>query len=100
MNKRDYPIILGNKPNGKPTKLIVGVESESGSGMDVFILGLKEDKYSDDLEGEALAEALDGRLYVTLHFCSIEAIDGMIQCLQETKELWEKKIMQKEEIER
>ena len=35
------------------------------------------------------AEALDGRIYTTLRFCNMEALDTMIKLLQDTKKMWE-----------
>lgn len=34
-------------------------------------------------------QALDGRIYTTLRFCNIEALDTMIKLLQDTKKMWE-----------
>ena len=90
MNDKNYPIILGNKPNGTPTKVILGIKSQMGSGMDVMILGLKDGSNLVDDCDEQLMQSLDGRLYTTLHFCDIDALDKMIDVLQKTKELWEK----------
>lgn len=90
MNNKNYPIILGNKPDGIPTKVIVGIKSQMGSGMDVMILGLKDGSNLIDGCDKQLIQCLDGRLYTTLHFCDIEALDKMINVFQKTKELWEK----------
>lgn len=93
MSDKNYPIIIGNHPEGKPTKLAVGTKSQMGAGYDVLILGLKDGhKYTDECSDKILRESLDGRLYTTLHFCNLEALDRMIQCLQDTKALWEKEI--------
>ena len=94
MNNKNYPIILGNKPDGIPTKAILGIKSQMGSGMDVMILGLKDGSDLVDDCDEQLIQCLDGRLYTTLHFCDIEALDKMIDVLQKTKGLWEKELMQ------
>lgn len=90
MNDKNYPIILGNKPDGTPTKVILGIKSQMGSGMDVMILGLKDGSDLVNDCDEQLIQALDGRLYTPLHFCNIDALDKMIDVLQKTKELWGK----------
>lgn len=88
--KRDYPIILGNNKE-KPTKVVIGYKSQIFlDGVDVTILGLKEDaEYTEDCTNEEFIEMLDGREYATLHFCSVNAIDSMISCLQKAKKLME-----------
>lgn len=91
MAKTEYPIILGNNPNGKPTKVAIGMKSQMGAGMDVMILGLKEDSiHNNNCSPQKSIGVLDGRRYVTLHFCNMDALDSMIKCLQDTKLLWEK----------
>ena len=65
-----YPIILGMAP---PNKQGIGIKSKLGSGYDLYIL-----------ESDMSAQ------YAQLHFCNIEAIDGMIGLLQRMKELWER----------
>lgn len=67
---RNYPIILGMTP---PNKLGIGIKSKLGSGYDLYIL-------DEDMTHQ----------YVQLHFCNIEAVEGMIELLQRTKELWER----------
>ena len=64
-----YPIILGMTP---PSKQGIGIKSKLGSGYDLYIL-------DEDMTHQ----------YAQLHFCNKEAIDGMIDLLQRTKELWE-----------
>ena len=64
-----YPIMLGMKP---PNKQGIGIKSKLGSGYDLYIL-------DEDMTHQ----------YAQLHFCNKEAIDGMIDLLQRTKELWE-----------
>ena len=70
MKNRNYPIILGMKP---PNKQGIGIKSKLGSGYDLYIL-----------ESDMSAQ------YAQLHFCNIEAIEGMIDLLQRMKELWER----------
>ena len=65
-----YPIILGMT---SPNKQGIGIKSKLGSGYDLYIL-----------ESDMSAQ------YAQLHFCNIEAIEGMIELLQRTKEIWEK----------
>ena len=55
------------------TKQGIGINSNLGSGYDLYIL-----------------ESDMSRQYAQLHFCNKEAIDGMIDLLQRMKELWEK----------
>ena len=43
MKERNYPIILGTKRNGLPTKVGLGIKSKLGSGYDFMILGLNDD---------------------------------------------------------
>lgn len=90
MKDRNYPIILGTKRNGLPTKVGLGIKSKLGSGYDFMILGLN-DNYPDvhTCTKEELGNALDGKLYTTLHFSTIESLDAMIHCLQDTKKLWQ-----------
>ena len=64
-----YPIILGMTP---PNKQGIGIKSKLGSGYDLYIL-------DEDMTHQ----------YAQLHFCNVEAIDGMIDLLQSMKELWE-----------
>jgi hypothetical protein len=91
MADRNYPIILGNKRDGKPNKLVLGMKSKSMGGYDVMVLGMKDkNSYTDDCSDKTLADSLDGRVYTTLHFCTMEALDKMIKCLQDTRKLWEK----------
>lgn len=64
-----YPIIIGaNCP-----KQGIGIKSKLGSGYDLYIL-------DEDMTHQ----------YAQLHFCNIEAIEGMIELLQRMKELWER----------
>lgn len=83
-----YPVILGLKRNGHPTK--IGLGFKNGAGYKLKILGLKDDIPETDIENcsrEELRNILDGREYVTLHFCNEEAIDQMIHLLQKMKTL-------------
>ena len=52
-----YPIIFGMNP---PNKQGIGIKSKLGSGYDLYIL-------DEDMTHQ----------YAQLHFCNIEAIDGM-----------------------
>lgn len=90
MKNRNYPIILGTKRNGLPTKVGIGIKSKLGSGYDFMILGLN-DEHPDvnTCTKKELGNALDGRLYATLHFSTLESLDATIRCLQDTKKLWE-----------
>ena len=56
-----------------PNKQGIGIKSKLGSGYDLYIL-----------ESDMSAQ------YAQLHFCKIEAIEGMIELLQRMKELWER----------
>ena len=67
---RNYPIMLGMTP---PNKQGIGIKSKLGSGYDLYIL-------ESDMSTQ----------YAQLHFCNIEAIEGMIELLQRMKELWER----------
>lgn len=90
MKDRNYPVILGLKKDGKPTKIGLGTQVKNGSSYDVMILGLKEN--APDITTctqKELAEALDGRVYTTLRFCNLESLNSMIELLQNTKKLWE-----------
>lgn len=90
MKARNYPIILGTKRNGLPTKVGLGTKSKFGSGYDFMILGLNDDHTDvNTCSKEELRSALDGRLYTTLHFSTLKSLDATIRCLQNTKKLWE-----------
>lgn len=90
MKDRNYPVILGLKRNGKPTKACLGIRTKNGASYDVVIMGLKENQPDiNNCTKEELTEALDGRIYTTLRFCNIEALDTMIKLLQDTKKMWE-----------
>ena len=65
---RNYPIMLGMTP---PNKQGIGIKSKLGSGYDLYIL-------DEDMSAQ----------YAQLHFCNIEAIEGMIEFLRRMKELW------------
>lgn len=81
---------LGVKRNGKPTKACLGIRTKNGASYDVVIMGLKENQPDiNNCTKEELTEALDGRIYTTLRFCNIEALDTMIKLLQDTKKMWE-----------
>lgn len=71
-----YPIILGMTP---PNKQGIGIKSKLGSGYDLYML-------DEDMAHQ----------YAQLHFCNIEAVDGMIELLQRMKEFWEKEENQNE----
>ena len=43
MKDRNYPVILGLKKDGKPTKAAMGMQTKNGTAYDVMILGLKDD---------------------------------------------------------
>ena len=73
-----YPIMIGMTP---PNKQGIGIKSKLGSGYDLYIL-----------ESDMSAQ------YAQLHFCNIEAVDRMIDLLQEMKELWEREEKQNESI--
>ena len=54
-----------------------------------MIMGLKENQPDiNNCTKEELTEALDGRIYTTLRFCNMEALDTMIKLLQDTKKMW------------
>ena len=90
MKDRNYPVILGLKRNGKPTKAGLGIRTKNVASYDVVIMGLKENQPDiNNCTKEELTEALDGRIYTTLRFCNIEALDTMIKLLQDTKKMWE-----------
>lgn len=90
MKDRNYPIILGTKRNRLPTKVGIGIKSKLGSGYDFMILGLNGDHPDvNTCTKKELGNALDGRLYATLHFSTLESLDATIRCLQDTKKLWE-----------
>ena len=89
MLDRNYPIILGNKENGRPTKILYGRRA-GDHAYDVLILGAKTDRDYPDLSAcstQEFVESLDGHVYATLHFCDKETIDKMIEFLQKLKEL-------------
>ena len=65
-----YPIMIGMNPK---TKQGIGIKSKLGSGYDLYIL-------ESDMSVQ----------YAQLHFCNKEAIERMIDLLQEMKELWER----------
>lgn len=44
MKDRNYPVILGLKRNGKPTKACLGIRTKNGASYDVVIMGLKENQ--------------------------------------------------------
>ena len=89
MKDRNYPVILGLKRNGKPTKACLGIRTKNGASYDVVIMGLKENQPDiNNCTKEELTEALDGRIYTTLRFCNMEALDTMIKLLQDTKKMW------------
>lgn len=89
MARRNYPIVLGS--GEKPNKVVVGVKAGMGAGYDVMILGMKDgNDYRKGCNEEELADALDGREYATLRFCTMESLDTFIKLLQNTKKLWEK----------
>lgn len=97
MKDRNYPVILGLKKDGNPTKAALGMQTKNGTAYDVMIIGVKED--APDIETctkEELAESLDGRVYTTLRFCNLEALDNMIRLLQDTKKMWESDLKNKE----
>ena len=97
MKDRNYPVILGLKRNGKPTKAVLGMRVKNGTSYDVMIMGLKDN--APDIATctkEELADSLDGRVYTTLRFCNIEALDKMIEILQDTKKMWEIDLKNKE----
>ena len=79
-------IAMGQFAEAKNKLLIVCEEGEEeysekllkDNGVDMVVL-----------EKEELTEALDGRIYTTLRFCNIEALDTMIKLLQDTKKMWE-----------
>ena len=63
---------------------------KNGASYDVVIMGLKENQPDiNNCTKEELTEALDGRIYTTLRFCNMEALDTMIKLLQDTKKMWE-----------
>lgn len=98
MKDRNYPVILGLKNDGKPTKAALGIRVKNGTAYDVMILGLKDD--APDVKTstqEEFAESLDGRVYTTLRFCNLEALDNMIRLLQDTKKMWESDLKNKED---
>ena len=70
IKNKEYPIILGMAP---PNKQGIGIKSKLGSGYDLYIL-------DEDMTHQ----------YAQLHFCNIEAIEGVIGLLQRMKEIWEK----------
>lgn len=90
MKGRNYPVILGLKKDGQPTKACLGIRTKNGTSYDVVIMGLKEDHPDiSNCTKEKLAESLDGRIYTTLRFCNMEVLDTMIKLLQDTKKMWE-----------
>ena len=98
MKDRNYPVILGLKNNGKPTKAALGIRVKNGTAYDVMILGRKDD--APDITActkEEFAESLDGRVYTTLRFCNLKALDNMIRLLQDTQKLWESDLKNKED---
>lgn len=98
MKDRNYPVILGLKNNGKPTKAALGIRVKNGTAYDVMILGPKDN--APDVKTstkEEFAESLDGRVYTTLRFCNLEALDNMIELLQDTKKMWESDLKNKED---
>ena len=89
MKDRNYPIILGLKREGKPTKAALGMRVKNGTSYDVMILGLKDDAPDVTTSTKKeLAGYIDGRVYTTLRFCSLEALESMIRLLQDTKKMW------------
>lgn len=55
-----------------------------------MILGLNDDHPDVNVcTKDELRNALDGRLYTTLHFSTLKSLDATIRCLQNTKKLWE-----------
>lgn len=98
---RNYPVILGTKRNGLPTKVGLGMKSKLGSGYDFMILGLHDDHPDvNTCTKKELGNALDGRLYATLHFSTLESLDTTIRCLQNTKKLWEAELEEENAYER
>lgn len=98
MKDRNYPVILGLEKDGKPTKAALGMQVKNGTAYDVMIIGLKED--APDIETSTkkeLADSLDGRVYATLRFCNLKALDNMIRILQDTKKMWELDLKSKED---
>lgn len=84
---RNYPIILGNKPDGRYTKMMVGAVTPGGHSMDLYILGLKDGAGLDDNTSN-WQEEWDGRIYAQLRFCGMEALDKTIEQLQKMKTEW------------
>lgn len=88
MLDRNYPIILGRKENGRPTKILYGRKTRENA-YDVLILGAKTDRDYPDIPNcsdQEFLESLDGRCYATLHFCNEETLDKTIAFLQKLKE--------------
>ena len=63
MKDRNYPVILGLKKDGKPTKAALGIRVKNGTAYDVRILGLKDDAPDGKTSPkEEFADSLDGRV--------------------------------------
>lgn len=66
-----------------------------------MILGLHDDHPDvNTCTKKGLGNALDGRLYATLHFSTLESLDTTIRCLQNTKKLWEAELEEENAYER
>ena len=86
MKDRNYPVILGLKRNGKPTKACLGIRTKNGASYDVVIMGLKENQPDiNNCTKEELTEALDGRIYTTLRFCNILRVLFSSMIMRSTK---------------
>ena len=84
------PISAAGDKNGARRDSRLGIRTKNGASYDVVIMGLKENQPDiNNCTKEELTEALDGRIYTTLRFCNMEALDTMIKLLQDTKKMWE-----------
>lgn len=56
----------------------------------VILHGKNTNSIADNEYYEVSSEInTDGRIYTTLRFCNMEALDTMIKLLQDTKKMWE-----------
>ena len=73
------------------------IESTASAGNTTLGKNIRNIRKSLNLTQEEFAESLDGRVYTTLRFCSLEALDNMIRLLQDTKKMWESDLKNKED---
>lgn len=69
MKDRNYPVILGLKRNGKPTKACLGIRTKNGASYDVVIMGLKENQPDiNNCTKEELTEGIISKLSIYIKF--------------------------------